>query len=161
MSGGAARLSTSADPNGGPAPAVSVQARTAARSVGGLTQRVVQVYVYLPTAANDLSVISASVTSGGQTVSVATTTASADPALPAPGALTVTPTSPTTATLTWTAGDPSWATVVPVSFDDGVTWRALGTVAPEVRAVRLLGLTTERAVSFRVFSSRDAGGHPG
>ncbi len=161
VTGGGARLSPSGDPAAAPpTTSVSVRATGSWPDNQGYPRPVAQVYVYLPAAANDASVITASVATGGRTATLATTAVTADPALPPPAGFSAIPTSATTAQLVWTAGDPTRATVVQASLDGGATWHTFCTVAPGVRTINASGLTPDAAVSFRLFTAPGSAGTP-
>jgi hypothetical protein len=143
------------DNSGQYAGVTSLTVRSTTRYPDALGFYVAQVYVYLPAAAGNISVIEAMVNTGGAVSSVKTTAVAIDPSLIPPTNLLVTATSPTTAELSYTTASQTTATMVQVTLDEGRTWINLGAAGPGVNRVTVSGLTPDYPVSFRVFSSND------
>ncbi len=159
VSSGGARLAASADGTG-PPPSASVQVRTSSQFVNGVMQNVALAYVYLPATANDVSIITVSATTAGQTASVATTATSDDPTLPPPSGLSVVPISSTAVQLAWTPGDSAHATTVQISLDGGATWRTVNTVAAGVSHATVAGLPAHASALFRLLTAPSGAGTP-
>src|SRR5438105_9645894 len=139
------------DNTGRSMPQSSLSVRSIGRAIGIFgSSYVAQVWVYLPSIANEVSVIRATAVSGVNVVSVDTTAVTIDSSLSPPANFEATPTSPTTVEVHWAAF--TSATTLQVSTNGGATWSNLAIAGPGVSRVIVTGLEPNTSVSFRSFS---------
>src|SRR5207237_3027270 len=83
-------------------PQSTLSVRSIGRAIGVYgSSYVAQVWVYLPSIVNEVSVIRATAVSGADVGSVDTTVVTIDPSLSRPASFEATPTSPTTVAIRW------------------------------------------------------------
>lgn len=116
---------------------------------GGAATKVAQFFAKLPEGIGSSSGITASVTTGGKTITASTWVASFDPALPPPTDLIATPTGSDTVRLNWTPGDLTKATTIEFSADNGATWSTAGVAGAGDVYATIKGLPTDKAIIFR------------
>src|SRR4029077_1854260 len=139
------------DNTGHSTPQSSLSVRSIGRAIGFYcSSYVAQAWVYLPSIANEVSVIRATAVSGANVVSVDTTAVTIDSSLSPPAGFEVTPTSATTVEIRWAAS--TSATTLQVSTNGGATWSNVAVVGPGVSRVIVTGLQPNVSVSFRSFS---------
>src|SRR5205823_9610476 len=139
------------DSTGLSTPQSTLFVRSTGRAIGVYgSSYVAQVWVYLPSIANEVSVIRAMAVTGANAVSVNTTAVTIDPSLSAPANFEVIATSATTVEVHWAAI--TSATTLQVSTDGGATWSNLAIAGPGVSRVIVTGLEPNTSVSFRSFS---------
>ena len=139
------------DNTGHSTPQSSLSVRSIGHAIGLYgSSYVAQVWVYLPSIANEVSVIRATAVSGANVVSVDTTAVTIDSSLSPPASFEVTPTSATTVEIRWTAS-PS-TTTLQVSTNGGATWSNVAVAGPGVGRVIVTGLQPNASLSFRSFS---------
>jgi pimeloyl-ACP methyl ester carboxylesterase len=139
------------DNTGRSMPQSSLSVRSIGRAIGVYgSSYVAQVWVYLPSIANEVSVIRAAAVSGANVVSVDTTAVTIDSSLSPPASFEATPTSATTVEIRW-AGSTS-TTTLQASTNGGATWSNVAVVGPGVSRVIVTGLQPNVSVSFRSFS---------
>ena len=139
------------DNTGHSTPQSNLSVRSIGRTIGVYgSSYVAQVWVYLPSIANEVSVIRATAVSGANVVSVDTTAVTIDASLSPPASFEATPTSPTTVEIRW-AGSTS-TTTLQVSTNGGATWSNVAVVGPGVGRVIVTGLQPNTPLSFRSFS---------
>src|SRR5439155_11675273 len=132
-------------------PQSSLPISSSGRAIGVYgSSYVAQVWVYLPSIANEVSVIRATAVSAANVVSVDTTAVTIDSSLSPPASFEATPTSPTTVEIRW-AGSTS-TTTLQVSTNGGATWSNVAVVGPGVTRIIVTGLQSNTLVSFRCFS---------
>ncbi len=132
-----------------PKSALSVQSIGRAIGVFG-SSYVAQVWVYLPSTANEVSVIRATAVSGANVVSINTTAVTTDPSLSAPANFDVVATSATTVEIRWAASTST--TTLQASTDGGATWSNVAVAGPGVGRIIVTGLQPNASLSFRSFS---------
>src|SRR5438552_6817255 len=129
----------------------SLSVRSIGRAVGVYgSSYVAQVWVYLPSIANEVSVIRATAVTGTNVVSVDTTAVTIDPSLSSPANFEAIATSATTVEVHWAAI--TSATTLQVSTDGGATWSNIAVAGPGVSRVIVTGLQPNTSVSYRSFS---------
>src|SRR6476469_1550552 len=139
------------DNTGRSMPQSSLSVRSIGRAIAVYgSSYVAQVWVYLPSIANEVSVIRAAAVSGANVVSVDTTAVTIDSSLSPPASFEATPTSATTVEIRW-AGSTS-TTTLQASTNGGATWSNVAVVGPGVSRVIVTGLQPNASVSFRSFS---------
>jgi len=139
------------DNTGHSTPQSSLSVRSTGRAIGFYgSSYVAQVWVYLPSIPNDVSVIRATAVTGTNAVSVDTTAVTIDSSLLPPASFEATPTSATTVEIRW-AGSTSTITLQ-ASTDGGATWSNVAVVGPGVSRVIVTGLQPNASLSFRSFS---------
>src|SRR5437016_6317954 len=139
------------DNTGHSTPQSNLSVRSIGRTIGVYgSSYVAQVWVYLPSIANEVSVIRATAVSGATVVSVDTTAVTIDSSLSPPASFEATPTSATTVEVHWVAS--SSATTLQVSTDGGATWSNVAVAGPGVGRVIVTGLQPNTPLSFRGFS---------
>src|SRR5947207_2451297 len=132
-------------------PQSTLSIRSTGRAIGVYgSSYVAQVWVYLPSIANEVSVIRATAVSGANVVSVDTTAVTIDSSLSPPANFEAVATSATTVEVHWVAS--SSATTLQVSTDGGATWSNVAVAGPGVSRVIVTGLQPNTSVSFRSFS---------
>ena len=132
-------------------PQSTLSIRSTGRAIGVYgSSYVAQVWVYLPSIANEVSVIRATAVTGANAVSVNTTAVTIDPSLSAPANFEAIATSATTVEVHWAAI--TSATTLQVSTDGGATWSNVAVAGPGVSRVIVTGLQPNTSVSFRSFS---------
>ena len=152
VTSGSALISATNDGTHAPSTSVSLRSITTYADASGNQQKVAQVYIYLPDNVADLGVITATATSGTQTISISTTAATTDPSLTAPTNFTATPTSPTTADLAWTLSDNTQPTTIQASSDGGASWLTVGAVSGGESSATITNMAPDVSVSFRVIT---------
>src|SRR6267154_1609760 len=139
------------DNTGHSTPQSSLSVRSTGRAIGFYgSSYVAQVWVYLPSIPNDVSVIRATAVTGTNAVSVDTTAVTIDSSLSPPASFEATPTSATTVEIRW-AGSTS-TTTLQASTDGGATWSNVAVVGSGVSRVIVTGLQPNASMSFRSFS---------
>src|SRR5437016_6396235 len=133
----------------------TLQSSLSVRSIGRAicvygSSYVAQVWVYLPSIANEVSVIRATAVTGAKVVSVDTTAVTVDSSHSPPASFEATPTSATTVEIQWTTS-PS-TTTLQASTNGGATWSNVAVVGPGVSRIIVTGLQPNASVSFRSFS---------
>ena len=139
------------DNTGRSMPQSSLSVRSIGRAIGVYgSSYVAQVWVYLPSIANEVSVIRAAAVSGANVVSVDTTAVTIDSSLSPPASFEATPTSATTVEIRWAVSTST--TTLQASTNGGATWSNVAVVGPGVSRVIVTGLQPNVSVSFRSFS---------
>src|SRR6266481_1211963 len=139
------------DNTGRSMPQSSLSVHSIGRAIGLYgSSYVAQVWVYLPSIANEVSVIRATAVSAANVVSVATTAVTIDSSLSPPASFEATPTSPTTVEIRWATSTST--TTLQVSTNGGATWSNVAVVGPGVIRVIVTGLQPNTPLSFRSFS---------
>src|SRR5438874_589043 len=139
------------DSTGLSTPQSTLSIRSTGRAIGVYgSSYVAQVWVYLPSIANEVSVIRATAVTGAKVVSVDTTAVTVDSSLSPPASFEATPTSATTVEIHWTTS-PS-TTTLQVSTNGGATWSNVAVAGPGVGRIIVTGLQPNASVSFRSFS---------
>ncbi|PYL92756.1 MAG: hypothetical protein DMF14_02740, partial [Verrucomicrobia bacterium] len=139
------------DSTGLSTPQSTLSVRSTGRAIGVYgSSYVAQVWVYLPSIANEVSLIRATAVTGANAVSVDTTAVTIDPSLSAPANFEAIATSATTVEVHWAAI--TSATTLQVSTDGGATWSNVAVAGPGVSRVIVTGLQPNTSVSFRSFS---------
>src|SRR5437764_5985973 len=132
-------------------PQSTLSIRSTGRAIGVYgSSYVAQVWVYLPSIANEVSVIRATAVTGANAVSVDTTAVTIDPSLSTPANFEAIATSATTVEVHWAAI--TSPTTLQVSTDGGATWSNVAVAGPGLSTVIVTGLQPNTSVSFRSFS---------
>jgi pimeloyl-ACP methyl ester carboxylesterase len=139
------------DNTGHSTPQSSLSVRSIGHAIGVYgSSYVAQVWVYLPSIANEVSVIRATAVSGANAVSVDTTAVTIDPSLSSPANFEAVATSATTVEIHWAASTST--TTLQASTNGGATWSNVAVAGPGVGRIIVTGLQPNASVSFRSFS---------
>ena len=152
VTSGGATISADSQGLGGWGTTLNLTANSYVNLPDGSQPAVAQVYVQLSSTPGDVSTLTISASTSGQSTSVQTWVASSDPTMAVPTNLAAVPTALDTVNLSWTPGDASKSTTLQASLDNGNSWWTVGAAAPGATTATVTGLPSDGNILFQALT---------